>query len=161
MLKWGIVVMTILAGLGLNLAELLFLPGLTVAGVLGVVLSFFGVYLSYDYFGSTIGHITLFLTVLSNVTALVYSLRSGVWDKYALKESIDAKVNEEPLAELSVGDVGMCLSTLRPVGNAEFGGKTFEVKTKSGFLEEGTQISIVRIEGSSIWVAPLKKLGNA
>jgi hypothetical protein len=47
------------------------------------------------------------------------------------------------------------MSTLRPVGKAEFGGKTYEVKTLGNYLEEGRKIRIKHIQSNQIIVEPL------
>jgi len=46
------------------------------------------------------------------------------------------------------------LSALRPVGKAEVGGRTFEVKTLGGYVTSGTKIRIIQILSNQIIVEP-------
>ena len=38
------------------------------------------------------------------------------------------------------------------IGNAEIGGKTVEVKSASGFLDEGTPVVVVRVDEAQVTV---------
>ncbi len=60
------------------------------------------------------------------------------------------------MAILAVGQEGITLSALRPIGKAEFEDKEFEVKTLGNYLETGTPIKIIAIDKSKqIIVEPL------
>jgi len=154
MLEWLTVLALLIFGLALFILEVIFIPGTTVVGIVGFLSSILGVYLSYSYFGTTIGLITMSAAVLFNVGALYYSFKSGLWQKLALKKTISSKVNEDQ-PQLNLGQKGVTLSALRPMGMAEFMGETREVQTTGKFLDQNTAVEIIKIEGKKIVVQPI------
>ena len=56
---------------------------------------------------------------------------------------------------LNIGDEGKTISTLRPIGKAEFNNKQFEVKTSGDYLDTGTPIRITKIHSNQIIVEPI------
>jgi membrane-bound ClpP family serine protease len=156
MLMWIIVISLLLIGLTLIIVELVFIPGTTVVGLLGLIFAIVGIVISYSHFGNDIGFYILLATLASTLAALFYSFRSGAWSKFSLKSSISSKVNEGIMASLQIGDEGITVSTLRPMGKAEFNSKTFEVKTSGNYIERGEKVRITQIESHQIVVEPIK-----
>jgi membrane-bound ClpP family serine protease len=152
---WVIVISLILAGLGLLVAEIIFVPGTTLVGVLGFGFLVVGVGLSFRYFGDETGWITAGSSVAGLGIVLYYSFKTNVWRRFALKSAIDGKVNECEVAELAVGQEGTALSALRPVGKGELGNKTYEVQTQGHYVETGTKIRIIKISLNQITVEPI------
>lgn len=155
MVMWVIIIALLAIGLGLIIIELVFIPGTTVVGLLGLIFTIVGIVISYRHFGSDIGLYILLGTSATAIITLFFSFRSGAWSRFSHKSSIDSKVNENMLESLSVGDEGTTRSALRPVGTAEFGDKNFEVRTTGSFLETGTRVRIVQIQSNQIIVEPL------
>jgi membrane-bound ClpP family serine protease len=88
---------------------------------------------------------------------LIYSFKSGVWEKFALKSSINSKFNEGNLADLQVGEEGITISALRPMGKADFRDKIYEVSTLGNFLPSGTKVRISSIKNNKIFIEPINK----
>ena len=153
---WIIVISLLLIGLTLIIVELVFVPGTTVVGLLGLIFAIVGIVISYSHFGDDIGFYILLATLAATLAALFYSFRSGAWSKFSLKSSINSKVNEGMMASLQIGDEGITVSTLRPIGKAEFKSKTFEVKTSGNYIERGEKVKITQIESHQIVVEPIK-----
>jgi len=55
-------------------------------------------------------------------------------------------------AKVSAGETGMALSILRPSGRAEISGGVFDVMTNGEFLEAGTKIQVLAVNGQNIIV---------
>ncbi len=155
MLMWIIILSLLLIGLALIIVELVFIPGTTVVGVLGLVFAIVGIVISYSHFGSDIGLYILLGSLVTTLGAMFYTFRVGAWKRFAHKSSIDSKVNEGIMAYVQIGDEGVTISTLRPMGKAEFHDKTFEVKTSGNYVERGERVKITRIESHQIVVEPL------
>lgn len=151
---WLSVVLLLGMGIVLLLIELLFVPGTTFVGLIGLILSAVGVVMAYQYFGTTTGTFVLVGSSGLLVGTAVYSLRSGVWDRFASKDKLEGKVNDEPLT-LVVGDTGQTTSALRPIGKAEFGNQTFEVRTFGEYVESEIKVKITAINHTKIFVEPL------
>lgn len=155
MFMWIIIISLLAIGLGLIIVELVFIPGTTVVGLLGLIFTIVGIVISYRHFGNDIGFYILIGTSVSTLAALFISFRSGAWSRFSLKTSIDSKVNEGMLSVLNVGDEGTTRSALRPIGTAQFGDQNYEVKTTGAFLDSGARVKIVQIQSNQIIVEPL------
>ena len=155
MADWISVLLLILCGVVLIIVELIFVPGTTVLGVLGLLSLFGGVYFSFVSFGSSTGGWVLGGTIAFSLLALVYSLRAGTWQRFALKSSIDSKVNEDEKSDLQLGMHGKLISDLRPIGTAEFMDKLYEVQTNGNYLEAGLQVEIISLAENKIIVKPI------
>ena len=94
-------------------------------------------------------------SLVFSLLALVYSLRAGTWQRFALKTSIDSKVNEDEKSDLEVGMKGKSISDLRPIGTAEFMDKLYEVQTNGNYLEAGLNIEIINLADNKIIVKPI------
>jgi membrane-bound ClpP family serine protease len=151
---WLAIAVLILAGVALLIVEVIFIPGTTLVGLLGLIFIIGGLIFSYSEFGSTVGNYVLLGTSIVSLGALYLSFRKGAWKKFSLKTSIDSKVNEGITAELAVGMEGITVSVLRPMGTAEFLGKIFEVKTNGDYLAAGTRVKIVQLQANDILVEP-------
>ncbi len=152
MTDWISIVLLIFSGIALIIIELIFVPGTTILGILGLLALVGGVFISYTNFGSETGNWILIGTSVFSMLALVYSLRSGTWQKFALKSKMESKVNEHEKSELLVGMEGKTISDLRPVGTAEFLDKFFEVQTEGNYMEAGTSIKIANLSQNKIIV---------
>ena len=153
-MEWITVISLILFGLALIVAEIIFVPGTTLVGVLGFVSLIAGVGLSFHYFGRSIGWVATGGAAVGSALVFFYSFKANVWGRFALKSSIHSKVNEGELDGLAPGQEGIALSALRPVGKAEVAGRTYEVKTMGGYVTTGTKIRIIQILSNQIIVEP-------
>jgi len=158
MLMWIIIIALLAIGLTLILVELVFIPGTTIVGLLGLVFAIVGIVVSYQHFGDTVGLYVLIGMSCVTLAGLFYSFRSGVWSRFSLKSSMNSKVNEGMLTSVQVGDEGIALSSMRPMGKAEFHGTAFEVKTSGGYLNSGERVRITQIASHQIVVEPVHKL---
>ena len=157
MLEWLSVLLLVGVGVVLLTLELIFIPGTTILGIIGLVCMIIGVFLSFQYFGSGVGWTVLGTSSVVGFGALIYSLRSGVWERFALKKTIDSHFNEEYPIELQVGEVGEATSALRPIGKAEFNNKLIEVRSDGSYIETGEKVQVTRIEDNKIYVEPFSK----
>jgi membrane-bound ClpP family serine protease len=155
MVEWTTVTSLILFGLLLLIAEIIFVPGTTVVGLVGFVFMAVGVGLSFRYFGSETGWTIVGGSSVVTGLLLYLAFKANVWSKFALKSSSDSKVNEGELKDLKPGLEGTALSALRPVGKAEVLGRTYEVRTNGEYIETGTRIKIIRITSNQIYVEPI------
>ena len=152
---WLVIAALILAGLLLIIVEIVFIPGTTVVGFLGLIFTIVGIVFSYSYFGSEVGFYILLGTGLTTGGILYLSFRKGAWKKFSHQSSIDSKVNEGMADHLTVGEEGISVSALRPMGSAEFNGKIFEVKSIGDFVDNGIKVRIVKIRSNDILVEPV------
>src|SRR5688572_19490484 len=153
---WLVISALILAGLLLIIVEIVFIPGTTVVGLLGLIFTIVGIVFSYSHFGTEIGFYVLLGTTLTTAGTLFLSFRKGAWKKFSHQSAIDSKVNEGMADHLAAGVEGVSISALRPMGSAEFNGKIFEVKTNGEFVDNGVKLKIIKIRSNDILVEPIQ-----
>lgn len=146
----------ILAGLALIIAELIFVPGTTLVGILGLILVISGIFMVFNDYGDTAGYWTVAGTGIVTVIAIIYSFKSKSWDRFSLKSVISSKVNDEDVYTFQVGERGKTISDLKPIGKAEIFGKIYEVRSKGDWIGAGEPIQIVKIDNKRIFVEPIK-----
>lgn len=152
---WLIVAALILAGLLLVIVEIVFIPGTTVVGVIGVVLSFVGIFFGYREFGSSTGHLILASTTAAMGLMVYYAFQSKTWSRVALKSTIDSRNNEGFLESFVVNEEGVCVSALRPVGKAEFNKRLVEVSSEGDYVDAGTKVRIKEVSPAGIIVVQI------
>jgi membrane-bound ClpP family serine protease len=155
MLMWLLIITLVAVGLALIIVEVIFIPGTTVVGVLGVVFTIVGIVVSYRHFGNDAGFYVLLGSLMLTLAALFFSFRYAPWSRFSLKSAIESKVNEGMLQDMKIGEEGTAITTLRPVGKAEFSTGQFEVRAVGKYVEKGTRIQIKTIESNQIVVEPI------
>jgi membrane-bound ClpP family serine protease len=135
----------------LFLLEIFLLPGITIAGVGGALFAIGGVIYAYSI-GSVTGHVTLAVSIILFSAFFFWLLRAKSFQRISLKTTVDSTVTSTRELGLQVGDQGVTLSRLAPIGKARFGQITVEAKTLGEFVDEQTPVVIVRIEGYNVIV---------
>jgi membrane-bound ClpP family serine protease len=153
---WLAIVILLLVGLLLLLTEFIFIPGTTIFGIIGLVLTAIGVIMAFVNFGSGTGFLVLGITFVALLILLLVSFRSGTWEKLSLKSANTGRVNDEVKSNLWKGDRGVTLSALRPGGKAEFKEEVVEVSTLGEYMPAGTEVRIVSIRDQRIIVEAVK-----
>lgn len=87
-----LVVLLVLAGVALVLAEMFLLPGFGIAGISGAGCLVASVIVAWIWIGHVAGLITLGACVLVTVISVVVFMRSKTLDKMALDAKIDSHV---------------------------------------------------------------------
>ncbi len=154
---WPVIIILILVGLLMLLLEILVIPGSGVAGIIGFVLMAAGIWLAYTRQGVYEGHIALAVTLGVNLIGLVLALRSKTWKKAMLDTRIDSKARTFKSVDLKVGDKGKTISRCAPMGKAVFYDQFFEVSALAEFLDENSDIEIVKIAGNKIFIKNLNE----
>ncbi|WP_018344604.1 NfeD family protein [Cytophaga aurantiaca] len=147
-----IAIVLILIGIAFIVGEVIFIPGTTFVGFIGAAFSILGIVKIYVDEGSTAGNIALSISLALFGILFYVMLKFDVWSGMSLKDTMTNKVNENLLNHLSVGDVGVTKSALRPVGKANFGDTEYEVQTLGHYADAGTSIRIIQISGLKIIV---------
>lgn len=147
----AILIGLIVLGIIFVLLELFFLPGISVASIIGLCCFAGSVVLAYQQYGAMAGTITLAVVLVLSALAIWIFFRSKALDKMALNAEIDSNVgdNKQPV---QVGDQGICLSRLAPMGKALIDGKTYEVKSEGDMIDEGSQIEVIAADAFQIIV---------
>ena len=148
------IVLLVFFGLLFLVAELVLLPGVSIGAVLALVCYGSSVYLAFRDFGPVTR--TVVILVLS-VIATVVSLRAKTWQRFSLKQEIrSSSMPVIPAEELQVGDRGVTLSRLSPMGKVEIGGRTYEAKSQGAYVDQQRDVEVVGFENFSVIVKTIK-----
>ena len=108
--------------------------------------------MTFNNFGSSIGWLTTGGTAIFAAGVFIYSFRSGAWKRFALKQTMDSKVNEATPINVEIGDEGIALSTLRPIGKGEINGQVLEVRSFGELVDAESKIRVAKIVKRKIFV---------
>lgn len=156
-------------GLGLLLAEIFVIPGFGVAGISGIILIFLSIFLSLlgskpfiDMERVSIAIIQISGAILAALIGIFllakYLPKSTLFNKLVLGHSEKAGegfVSFPTISEL-IGKEGIAFTTLRPGGTAEIDGKRVDVVADSEYIDQGTKIRVLRVEGIKVVVTAVK-----
>ncbi len=147
-----IIVILIVLGMLALVAEVVLLPGVTVAGICAFLCNAGAIYLAFEHYGAVGGAITAGIVALLALALIIFSLRSKTWQRLSLSAKIDSSSMKEPQAELKLGDSGVSLSRLAPMGKIEVLGRSYEAKSHTGYIDEGKAVEVVGFENFSVIV---------
>ena len=149
----GLIITLIIVGLVLILAEILLIPGVGVAGVLGLLAMGGSCYYAFYEFGNTIGIIVTVANAVLLLATLIYVLRAKTWKRMTLDTNIDSKAVEDESSYVCLGDKGVAVTRLAPMGTVRFGDHVTEVKVVEGIINPGAEVEVVMIEDKRIYVS--------
>ena len=177
-------VVLFLAGLIFIFTEVFIIPGFGVPGIAGLALLFASAILASQEFvipqtahqwdqtlttalvmlGTGVGFVACAalisrkmgsLPVFNRMVLAPPPLRDGEDDSSEKTKDKNGKPLAAQHPTVSVGDWGESESLLRPAGRAKFAGRSFDVISDGSFVEPGTQVRVVKIQGSVITVAEI------
>ncbi len=146
----------IIVGILLLLAEILLIPGVGVAGILGLCSLIGSCIFSFYHFSFAASMAVIAINVILVVVFIVVALRSKTWKRLSLNAKIDNNV-AEGVRPLVIGDVGKTTTRLAPMGSARFDGQIYEVKSLEGMVSSGTEVEVVLLEDNKPVVKPVEK----
>ena len=153
---WLIISLIIIGGL-LLVAELVLIPGLSIAGI-GALISYgISIYFGFNDYGTSGGIITIIAIIVLSILLTAISLRARTWHRLTLTQEIDGICQEQPEKKVKIGDKGLAITRLAPMGKVEINGDTFEAKSLGDkYLDPKTEVEIVGFENFNIIVKSLK-----
>jgi membrane-bound ClpP family serine protease len=147
----GLIITLILVGLVLIFAEVLLIPGVGIAGVLGLLSMGGSCYYAFAELGNTTGVIVTAVNALLIVALTIWILRAKTWKRLTLNTNIDAKA-VVPEVVVEVGQQGRTVTRLAPMGAARFGNNVLEVTSYQGMIDSGTDVKVVAVDGMKVYV---------
>jgi len=149
----GLVVTLIIVGLLLVFAEILIIPGVGIAGVIGLLSLAGSCVYAFLELGSTAGYVVTAVNVVLVVGLAVWVLRAKTWERMTLHTNIDSKA-VVPEVAARPGQEGKAVTRLAPMGAARFGDNVLEVTALQGIIDSGTAVKVVSVEGLKVYVIP-------
>ena len=149
-----IILFLIFLGIVLLLIEFTILPGITIAGVGGFLLFAYSVYLAFTSYGTLAGFLTLGFVLVVAPTLVVVFFKGKTGKKMVLDTVITGVANQIE-KKIKVGDIGVTIGRLAPMGKIKVNDEVVEVKSTGSFVDPGERVRIIEIEKSLITVEPL------
>lgn len=152
------ILVCLIVGLGLIVLEA-FMPGFGLPGIAGVVLHVIAVALTWINHGpvAALGMTIILLSIIA--IAISVSLRSAANGKLSKSklvlnetESNEAGYRSAEDMQVFLNKEGITTTVLRPAGMAEFDDVKLNVVSDGEFIQSGTRVRIVRVEGGRIVV---------
>lgn len=150
-------IICIVAGVILLIIELL-IPGFGAPGIMGLILLGSALLLQI-FFGSAAAALWIIAGVgvilLVAVLIILRSFKSGRLSKspLVLNDAIgEESGTTDALRMALVGESGTAVTALRPAGIADFSGHRLDVVTEGSFLEAGTPVTVLSVDGTRIVV---------
>jgi membrane-bound serine protease (ClpP class) len=149
-----LVVILLVAGLALLLLETI-LPGL-VAGILGFCSLVAGIALSYSTFDARTANLILvgvLVVLLGGVAGWVKFFPDSPFGRRFVSQRVVGDIDAQKPELLHQS--GTAYTALRPSGTAVINGKRVDVVTEGPFVERGSSIRVVAVEGARVVVRAL------
>ncbi len=151
-----VVAVLVLLGLFFCVVELLLLPGVTLGAILSVACSGYAIYTSFGSFGLLGGVIVVVIVALLNTLSIIFSLRAKTWERFSLKSKIDSSSTSQPQDRVAVGEVGVAVSRLSPMGRVDIAGESYEAKSSSSYIDAHSRVEVVGFENFSVVVKKIE-----
>ena len=156
-------VVLFLAGLTFLLLETHVFPGHGIAAVAGLLLLFLGMFWALGGSENAVFALAVstILTVVSIIGFFAYLPKSPVWktlgQQMQQRASLGYVTSESRMHFL--GREGRAATVLRPAGLADIDGVRLDVVTEGEFLDAGTPIVVIKVEGSRVVVDNVETSG--
>lgn len=152
----GFIITLILVGLVLIFAEILLIPGVGIAGILGLLSMGGSCFYAFSQLGNVAGAIVTAVNALLITALTIWVLRAKTWKKFTLNTNIDSKAVSSD-GVLSVGERGKTVTRLAPMGMVRFDNDSVEVKALEGMIDPGVDVEVVMIEDNKVYVRPVRE----
>lgn len=142
-------------GLFLLIVEM-FHPGFGVPGITGLILLVVGIFLSARNFTEAMVLIIIILALIGIMLSFVInSAKKGFLSRKLILKTTSNKeagfIGSEDLSGF-LNQEGVTLTILRPAGTADFNGAKIDVVSEGEFLDKGSPVKVIKVEGRRVIV---------
>jgi membrane-bound ClpP family serine protease len=149
-----IVVGLMVLGIALLAVEILLIPGIGVVGLLGGAAVVAAGWVAYAQVGAGYGAASLVGGLVAAGVLLWLAPKTKLGKSMVLRTATQGTAANPALALLK-GREGVVLSPLRPSGSIEIDGRPVDVVSDGRFVEAGTVVRVIRVEGARVVVEPV------
>jgi membrane-bound serine protease (ClpP class) len=162
-LPWAYAIGLLILGFVLILLEVFVIPGMNIFGLLGLGTVCIGVLFAYRRLGPEAAVIIGTLGIAGTAALVSMLVRNRAWQRMVRDERTDtASGYTSAPAGLAqhLGETGTAVTPLRPSGRGRFGEEILDVVTQGNFLDTGTRVEIIRIQGNRVIVDAVPDSSN-
>lgn len=146
------IILLVFFGLLFLVAEIVLLPGVSIGALLSLVCYGSSIYLAFRDYGPAAGVIVILVIVALSFGATILSLRAKTWQRFSLKQRINSSSMPSPEEKLRIGERGVTISRLSPMGKIEIGGCVYEAKSQGDYIDPRTEVEVTGFENFSVIV---------
>ncbi len=150
-----VIIFLVFLGIVLLLIEFAILPGITIAGIGGLLMLGAAVYLAFKSYGTVAGIIALIFVLIVSPILVYRMFKTRMGKKMMLDSKITGTSSEIKAESVNLGDEGMTVSRLAPIGKVRVGGAVFEAKSTGSFIDQQTKVKVIGILRTQIIVEPI------
>ena len=147
-----IVVALLLLAIGFLLVEFFLIPGVSIAGIAGIILMAVSVWYAYSHIGNVAGNITLIGSVALTGFSVWAFLKSKALERMSLKTNITGTVDKIDVKITKPGDKGLTISRLAPMGKIRVNGLIMEAKTNDEFIDQNSEVVVLEVYKTNVLV---------
>lgn len=147
-----LIILLVVVGVLFLVAELVLLPGLSVAGFCAMFAYGAAIYIAFTKMGTTAGFIVIAIVIAVSVAAMIISLKAKTWQRFSLKNRIDSTAQQPPQLDVKIRERAVTVTRLAPMGKVMVGNKTFEAKSIDAYIDPRKEVEIVGFENFNVIV---------
>ena len=132
--------------------EIFLLPGLSVCGIVSVVMAAVAVWYAFAKIGVTAGLVTVLIWLVVLGIGIWVFVKSRALDKMSLNTELKETSSLYDINNVQVGMTGVASSRLAPMGKVMVGGREYEAKSMDGFVDQKSEVEVVAIEDNKLIV---------
>lgn len=145
--------MLIALGVILFVAELVLLPGITIAAVGAFCCLVGAVTWAFVDWGPVTGFIILGIVLVVLLILMLLFLRPKTWNRVSLKTNINSQVDELGIEKrVEVGMQGTSLTRLAPMGKVDISGEIYEAKSLDCYIDPRSEIVVTGYDNNTLIV---------
>ena len=151
------IILLILFGVLFLVAEIVLLPGISIGGILALVCYGSSIYMAFRDYGPLTGAMVTVAILVLSAGATIVSLRAKTCQRFSLKQQIDSSSMRTPEEDnVRIGDRGITLSRLSPMGKVDIGGRIYEAKSLDRYVDPRSEVEVVGFENFNVIVRVIK-----
>lgn len=147
-------------GIALLIIEM-HLPGFGIFGILGFISLVACIFVTADTFAQgLIMTAAMFVIVIIILAVFAFLASKGhLLKAVALKEATSTELGFSGTEDMKylIGKAGVAVTNLRPVGDADFDGVKLDVVSRGEYIQKGTAVEVIEVEGNRIVVREKKE----
>jgi membrane-bound ClpP family serine protease len=151
-----IIAILIVLGIIALLLEMFLVPGISIAGISGVLFLALGIAYSFSI-DFMYGIYTIVISVVALALSIFYFMKSKTLEKLSLHAEIDGKVETFKDDHIKIGDRGITTSRLAPMGKIKINDITIEAKSQYEFVGEGVEVEVIEINRTNVTVKTISE----
>jgi len=146
-----VIIVVLVLGLILLFTEVAVIPGFGVAGALGLLALGAGAVAAWTELGPLWGSVTGGVSIITAGIMLVWLPRSRLGRKVVLEHSQAATHSQADRSAL-LGQRGITVTPLRPIGRVRFGSEEVDAITDGEYIGSQQEVEVTIVEGARVVV---------